>query len=168
MQEFFLIIGNNDNDHTWCNAYDYALLPLQKDASNLIKYIKDRYSLTDSEFDELLRDNGINEISPKEGELCGEKLDICWLVEKTDEISPSGLYVFVLRDGVSGGLLPKEGMPLNLMKYIEREASVNEKDLFDLLDEEGYLDDDGNPDFPTYASLCINEIDFSIFWAKCC
>lgn len=57
MQEFFLIIDNNDNDHTWCNAYDYALLPLQKDASNLIKYIKVRYSLTDSEFDELLRES---------------------------------------------------------------------------------------------------------------
>ncbi len=168
MQEFILIIDNNNNDHTWCNAYDVELLPLQKDARNLIRYIKDKYGLTDSEFDELLRDNGINEFSPKGGDLCGEKLDICWMVERADENSPSGCYVFVIDENVPAVLLPQEGMPQNLMKYIEKEASVNEKDLLDSLDEEGYLDDDGNPDFPTNGSLYVNEILFNFFMAKCC
>lgn len=165
MEKYIAIVDNN-RDHDWCNEYNISLLPYSKSPKKLIEYIKTQYNLNDEAFNQLLKDNGIDEIDTNSGSLeCGDC--ITWGVAVAEKESKSGNYLGILEltDDYAWRLFPKEDLPQNVLSFFKEKASVTDDELYDVLAEECMLDDDDNVEFPVSGSLGIK--DTSFIWEMC-
>ena len=161
----FIAISENNPDHDWCREYGISLLPYPLSSDKLTEYFKNRFNLTDEEFNQLLIDNGIDSINTENGSLEMNHF-IFWDVAIADIESKSGNYLGIVNnDDYTWRLFPKEDLPHNVVSYLKEKVAVSDDELYAVFAEKDYLDDDDNIDLPYSGSIYLKDIEF--YWDMC-
>lgn len=148
-----------------------VLLPIEKTPANLVNYLKKKFRLNDKMFEELLKENDIDAVDHRGGELEIKNYIVTWGPTKAVRKSTIGKYTGVFFDYFISEsdnhhesiLLPIEEMPQAFFSYIKENVDVSEYEIYyDFFRYYGFC---GKARFPKEGQLKFEGKDFMWFEA---